>query len=79
MANKSAIPYDNVIETLRRQSIKQPKELLQHLYTAYSESTSLQLLPFVPIKSVGIIEGFCTIQYQMIIDSDATYRKRFLH
>lgn len=76
MANKNKLSYKNVIETLQRQKNEHPICLLNNLKYALSESTSKQWYPFVPIRIVGIIEGFCTQQYQFIIDAGASYRER---
>lgn len=76
MANKNKLSYKNVIETLQRQKNEHPVFLLHDLKSALSESTSKQLYPFVPIRIVGIIEGFCTQQYQFIIDAGSSYREQ---
>lgn len=76
MANKNKLSYKNVIETLQRQKNEHPICLLNNLKYALSESTSKQLYPFVPIRIVGIIEGFCAQQYQFIIDAGSSYRER---
>lgn len=75
MSNKYKIPYNTIFETLQRQQLDTPIGLLDQLKNAFTESTSKQLYPFVPIRLVGIIEGFCTQQYQFVIDTDDIYRE----